>query len=114
MACSSSGVPFFTAIALSNRETAGDAAATNPCFRYRPVTTDPVTDRQRGADLFVSFHGQAMHGPAVQPADRADGALRAGGVDILRLPAAPGAAVTTFTLSVDGRAAARLRVARIR
>lgn len=105
---------FFAAVALSNRETVGDAAAVNPCFRYRPLATDPVTARQRGADLFVSFHGQALRGPHVQPADGADGRLRAGGVEILRLGAAPGAATTAFELTVDERAAARLRVARIR
>lgn len=105
---------FFTTLALSNREGIGDAPAENPCFRYLPIALDPVTGRQRGADLFVAFHGQRMNGPATTTAGAADGTLRAGGVDLLSLTAAAGEGTRTFTVSVDPEAAPRLRIARVR
>ena len=107
---------FYTTLALSNREATGDAAAAaNPCFRYLPIVDDPLTGRQRGADLYTTFHGQQMNGPAVQAAADADGQLLAGGVEILQLEAdAEGTASVTFTVDVDPAAKARLRVARVR
>jgi len=99
---------FFTALAL------GGVAPSNPCFRYLPTSIDPVTGRQRGADLFASFHGMRMQGPALQDGARADGRLRPGGVEYLVLDAEPGAARLPFTVSVDAGASPRLRVARVR
>ena len=104
---------WFTALALSNREAVGDAVAENPCFRYLPVVDDPVTGRQRGADLFAGFHGQQMNGPAIQAAGSADGSLLSGGLELLRLEAGGGAGLS-FTIEVDPSAQARLRLARVR
>jgi hypothetical protein len=105
---------FYTTLALSNRDHIGDATAKNPCFAYLPAVTDPVTMRQRGADLFASFHGMSMMGPAIQSVDQADGDLLAGGVDYVELDAKAGAGELDFVLNVDAGAMARVRVARIR
>jgi hypothetical protein len=85
----------------------------NPCFSYLPTTKDPVTERQRGADLFASFHGMEMGGPAVQPPGSADGRLRGGGVEYLALPA-PRAGELAFTVQVAPQAEPRVRVVRLR
>ena len=106
-------VDFFTAIALSNRDEVGEAAPVNPCFSYLPTVTDPITEKQRGANLFASFHGQSMTGPAVMSTTKGGGSLRSGGVQILRL-AAEGAPETPFVVSVDAEAAPRLRLARVK
>jgi hypothetical protein len=105
---------FFTALAVSNREESGLAAARNPCFRYLPVAGDPLTGKQRGASLFAAFHGTRMSGPRLTPASAIDQSLRPGGVEYVSLDAAPGQLRTSFSLSVDPSAAPRLRVARLR
>ena len=80
----------FTALAMSNREVEGGAMAQNRCFRFLPTVADPVTTRQRGADLFAKFHGMSAQGPALQVAARADGNLLPGGVEYLEIEATPG------------------------
>jgi hypothetical protein len=100
---------FFTALAVSNR-----GLRVSPCFSYLPTTPDPVTGRQRGADLFASFHGMRMEGVKMQPAARADGELSPGGVDHLVIGGPdrkPGP--IAFTIAVDAAALPRVRVARI-
>lgn len=103
---------FYTALAVSNREDAGLAAPANTCFAYRPTAEDPVTAKQRGTNLFASFHGMRMAGPKITPATQADGKLRLGGVEYLSLDAAPGQAELALRLDVEPSAAPRLRVAR--
>lgn len=105
---------FYTAVGVSNRDVVEDSAPTNPCFQYLETVSDPITDRQRGANLFASFHGQAMEGPATQLADSPDGSLLAGGVDLLVLEAEEGETETGFSIDVHPDAQARLRIVRIR
>lgn len=107
-------VDFYTAVGVSNRDEIGDAAPMNPCFQYLPTTSDPITDRQRGANLFASFHGQAMEGPAIQVASAPDGTLSAGGVEYLLLEAETGQSQIDFIIDVHPTAEARLRIVRIR
>lgn len=104
---------FFTTLAVSNRDHAGASAPANRCFSYLPVAQDPVTMRPRGADVFATFHGMQMHGPATQPLATADGALLPGGAEYLTLNAAEGATELTASVTVDAAALARVRVARI-
>lgn len=106
---------FYTALALSGGASQGDAAPTNGCFAFAPVIADPVTGRPRGADPRASFHGQKLTGPRARPLAEADGALRAGGVEVLRFDAAEGD-VTRVGFVVDDATAARavLRIARLR
>ncbi|NUQ74636.1 MAG: hypothetical protein HUU21_13865 [Polyangiaceae bacterium] len=99
---------FFTALALSNR-----GLRVLPCFSYLPAVPDPVTGRQRGADLFASFHGMRMEGVRMQPARDADGDLSPGGVDHLVIEADGRPGPITFTVAVDAAALPRVRVARI-
>ena len=90
------GVNWFTALALSNRPGAGPI---DPVFSYLPVTTDPITENQRGMDLWGSVLGMFdLTGPAVQDIQDADGTLRAGGVEYLMVTAAkPG----PITIEID-------------
>lgn len=104
---------FYTALALSNADKNGGHAPTNPCFAFLPAANDPLTGKPRGADLFASFHGQSMKGPAMQAASEADGKLRGGGVEYLKLTS-NGAPELDFTVTVDAKAAARVRVARLK
>lgn len=104
---------FYTALAMSNRETAGGVAPKNPCFAYLPTVSDPVTDKQRGADVFAVFHGQKMLGPKVQSIAAPSGTLRVGGVELFSLDA-KAAGELDLTVSTDVTAGPRLRVARIK
>jgi hypothetical protein len=76
---------------MSNRDAVGGAAPTSSCFAYLPTVSDPVTTRQRGANLFAEFHGQQMGGPKLQLAGAVDGKLLAGGGELVQLDAASGA-----------------------
>lgn len=105
---------FFTALAISNREESGLAAAQNPCFRYLPVARDPVTGKQRGTSLFAAFHGMRMTGPRLTSATAPDQSLLPGGVEYVSLDAAPGQPQTSFAVHIDPSAAPRVRVARVR
>jgi hypothetical protein len=105
---------FFTALAMSNRELSAGAAARNPCFAYLPTLQDPVTGKQRGANLFAEFHGMHMAGPHVVDAHSADGMLRPGGVEYLKLDATPGQPELAFALQAQPESLPRLRVGRWR
>ncbi|MFH1532722.1 MAG: hypothetical protein ABIK09_18520 [Pseudomonadota bacterium] len=102
---------FFTALALSNRP--GLEGVVAPAFTYLPVTTDPVTGNQRGVDLWGMILGMVpMNGPMVKDVTDADGVLREGGVEYLRVDAAgPGGITVTF--DTGDAPAPRLRVVRI-
>ncbi len=103
---------FFTALAMSNREQDSGVAPLNPCFAYLPTVKDPVTGKQRGADLFASFHGMQMAGPDVALAHDPDGKLRSGGVQYLALDASPDARELSFTLWADPESTPRVRIGR--
>jgi hypothetical protein len=110
---------FFTALAMSNRDEVGSSPPQNPCFAFLPSARDPITDRQRGADLFASFHGQRMNGPPIRnlvaPADagpRQSTKLRSGGVAFVQVAAMPGTPALGLALQIDPRARPRVRVGR--
>ncbi len=102
---------FFTALALSNRP--GLEGLVEPAFGYLPVTTDPITGNQRGFDAWGSILGMVqLAGPMVRDVTDADGVLREGGVEYLRVDAAgPGAITVSF--DTGDAPAPRLRVVRI-
>ena len=100
------GMDFYTTIAMSNRDEHGEAKVVNPCFSYLPAVDDPVTGKSRGADVFASFHGMAMKGPAVQTSDKIDGAIRAGGVEYVQIGAVAGQPEVDVTLTIDAAAPA--------
>ncbi len=102
---------FFTALALSNRP--GLEGVVEPAFSYLPVTTDPVTGNQRGVDLWGAIFGQIpLTGPTVRDVADADGTLREGGVEYLRIEAA-GPGELTVTFDTGDAPAPGLRVVRI-
>ncbi len=103
------GMDFFTALAMSNRDLVGDASPANGCFSYLPLTTDPITDKPRGADVFQEFHGQRMMGPAMS---KPKGTLRAGGVAYVEVTAS--GPQLDLSITVDDKAAPRVRVGRLR
>jgi hypothetical protein len=105
---------FFTALAMSNREQDSGVAPLNPCFAYLPTVKDPITGKQRGADLFATFHGMQMSGPEVALAADPDGKLRAGGVQYLALDASSEARELAFTLWADPESTPRVRIGRWR
>ncbi len=104
---------FYTTLALSNGDKAGRAAPVNACFSYLPTQADPVTGKQRGADLFASFHGQQLSGPAMQALASADGKLRAGGVEYVSFDANNERAELGVTVTADAQALPRVRIARV-
>ena len=87
---------FYTTLGVGNRP--GLEGAVDPAFSYLPVTTDPTTGNQRGFDPWGSIFGQIpLTGPMVKDVSDADGVLREGGVEYLRVDAAgPGAITVTF------------------
>ncbi len=105
---------FYTALAASNREENGGAAATNGCFRYGAVTMDPVTSRPRGADVYSTFEGMMARGPATQAIGMADGQMLEGGVEYLTVDATAGAAEVGATVRMAATAGLRVRVLRVR
>ena len=104
---------FYTTLAVSNREDVGGVVAENPCLRMLPIATDPVTQKQRGANVYAKFHGMAMKGPKIQDAAKADGKLLAGGVEYVLIKAEAGQAVLDWTVQSDPTAQLRVRIARI-
>jgi hypothetical protein len=106
-------VDFYTALAASNRDREGGAAPVNECFRYGLVALDPVTGRPRGADLFATFDGMAMRGPATQPL-AADGSLVSGGAEFLLVEPTAGQADVPLTVRVAAAAGLRVRAVRVR
>jgi hypothetical protein len=105
---------FYTAVALSNGDANGAAKPLNPCFAYLPTEIDPITGKQRGANLFTPFHGQAMKGPAMQTLAKADKKIRAGGVEYLTIDATAGQAELGVTIAPDPQLGPRVRIARVR
>jgi hypothetical protein len=103
---------FFTALAMSNQDQNGGAAPANGCFAFRPTSTDPVWNRQRGANLYAQF-SLKMTGPSTQVASFADGRLRAGGAEFLVLDATA-AGELPFSVQLAASTPARLRVGRVR
>jgi len=102
---------FFTALVMSNREKSGGVPPVNSCFSYLPTKDDPVTAKQRGADMFASFHGITMKGPAIQTQATYDKSLRAGGVEYIKLDAPTGPELDV-TVTADASALPRVRVIR--
>lgn len=105
-------IDFYTALAMSNRDEAGGAAPTNPCFSFLPIETDPVTQRQRGADPFGEFHGMKMGGPALTK--EKSGKLYAGGVTYVTVASPAGSSTLDLGVTVDAKAQPRVRVGRVR
>ena len=104
---------FWTTLAMSNRDVDGGPAPENPCFAYLPTASDPVTTRQRGANLFASFHGQQMKGPKLQSLSEADGSIEAGGGELISVDAVSGQAELSVGVTVAAAAAPRVRIGRI-
>lgn len=105
---------FYTTLAVSNGEKGSGSTPKNACFRYADTQVDPLTQKQRGADLHASFHGQGMKGVKTQRAEAADGSIRAGGVEYLTLDAAPEAKTLKLAVTIDAGALPRVRVARLK
>ncbi len=103
---------FYTALAMSNGEKGGHASPVNACFSYMPTQSDPITGKQRGADLYASFHGQQMQGPTIQ--NSADGTIRGGGVEYVKLAARAGQKELDVTITTASEASVRVRIARVR
>lgn len=103
---------FWTTMALSNRKAGGKPVSTDPAYNFLPTTTDPITGRQRGYDLFTAFHASQMLGPFTQELATADGKLRPGGAELLLTKPAAG----NFAIQIQTNPAleAKLRVIRIR
>jgi hypothetical protein len=104
---------FWTAVALSNRVSGGKPVSSDPRFSYLPTSTDPVTGRLRGCDLFGATHAGPIPGPATQDFDTADGKLRPGGAELLTLDVDK-AGTLELTVTTTPEAKARVRVIRIR
>jgi hypothetical protein len=105
------GVDFYTALAMSNRDEAGGVAPTNACFSYLPVQIDPVTGKQRGADVFAKYHGTQMNGVAV--AKGTSGTVRAGGVAYATISPPASGAPMSVAVTVDAKASPRVRIGRL-
>lgn len=99
---------FYTALALSNRE----PQPANACFSYLPTSADPITQKQRGANLYARFHGTQLEGPKVTAAASSDRQLRNGGVDYLELQTTTPNSAIALQLRVHPESAARVRIAR--
>lgn len=105
------GVDFYTALVMSNREAGGGAPPANPCFSYLPVENDPVTGKPRGADVFASFHGSQMTGPATTRTT--SGKLLAGGVTYAIVAVPAGQTELDIGVTIDPAALPRVRIGRI-
>jgi hypothetical protein len=105
---------FWTTIGVSNRGGNAGPLLTDPKLNYRPITTDPLTSRQRGVTLFGKLpSGTSYSGPKTQNLTAADGTLRAGGAEYLLLSASAGAPVLAFTIQTPPAAKATVRLIRI-
>lgn len=104
---------FWTALAVSNRRSGGELVNRDKRYAYLPTTTDPLTQRTRGCDLFLSFHASSLTGPATQDIEKADGKLRPGGGELLTLTPDKGDQLE-LQLTTDPRAKAKARLIRVR
>lgn len=102
---------FWTTIALSNRKAGG--VIVNEDYSYLPTTTDPLTERVRGVDLYRSFHASQMLGPKTQDYSSVDGKLRPGGAEFIVLKVT-NAGASSVKITTSAEAKAKLRVMRIR
>lgn len=100
-------IDFYTTLSTSNR----GLPDLNPCFEYLPTVEDPVTGKQRGANLFAEFHGMAMTGPEMQAAADADKQLLSGGVEYFLLNA--DSPTLSFSIETYPVAKPRVRIARV-
>jgi hypothetical protein len=105
---------FWTAMALSNRGPGGSPLNTDPRYNFLPTTTDVITGRQRGCNLFAAFHASQMLGPALQPLEQADGTLMGGGAEFLTFKAAADQSTLTVEVQAPTAAKAMLRLIRIK
>lgn len=105
---------FWTAMAISNRKAGGELVTDDPRYSFLPTTVDPLTERQRGCDLFAPFHGMSLPGPTTQELSAADGKLRPGGAELLTLRPEEGASRLSITLQTDPASKAVARLIRIR
>jgi len=105
------GTDFYTTLAMSNRSEVGGVAPTNRCFAYLPTQTDPITGKQRGADVFAQFHGMQMNGVAISPGT--SGTVRTGGAAYAKVTPTNPTAPFSITVNVDAAVAPRVRVGRI-
>lgn len=103
-------IDFYTALAASNRDAAGGVVPKNKCFSYLPTSIDPVTGKQRGADLFATFHGSKMSGPKLQPIAKPSGTIRFGGVELISVDGF--GSELDLTVTVDPRVTPRVRLVR--
>ena len=105
---------FWTTMALSNRSAGGKPVSQNPAHNFLPTTTDNLTGRQRGCDLFASFHASQLIGPKTQELKSADGKLRPGGAELLitKVPANSEQFKASFQLAPALKA--KLRIIRVR
>ncbi len=78
---------WYTAQMVDDRLDAQDQPlSTEPRYNYLPTVTDPLTGRTRGTTMFESFGGMVdKTGPLIRDFDQADGAIRPGGAEYLRL-----------------------------
>jgi hypothetical protein len=105
---------FYTAILMSGDDKAARALPKNPCFAFAPQQTDPITQKPRGGDPYLTFHGSSrMIGPKTQRVSAADGKLRAGGAEYFLIDA-PGQGEVDLTFAVPVEAKPRIRIARTR
>lgn len=93
---------WYTAQMVDDRTDAQDQPLnTDPRYNYLPTVADPLTGRTRGTTMFESFMGMVNKtGPLIRDFAQADGAIRLGGAEYLRLTATS-SPTTSFTLAAD-------------
>ena len=96
---------WYTAQMVDDRTDALDQPLnTDPRYNYLPTVPDPLTGRTRGTSMFETFPGPpgppSKTGPLIRDFLEADGVIRPGGAEYLRLTATSGP-TTSFTLAAD-------------
>ena len=105
---------FYTALALSNRDDELPYENKNSCFNYLPIMTDPLTERQRGANLYTQFAYAQLTGPALQDFGSQDEKIRSGGVEYILLKNETGSEIMRFSFNIDTNSFPSLRLTRIK
>lgn len=96
---------WYTALVVTGRGLNDD-----PAFNYQERIEDPITGYLYGFDPFATIHGWlTLTGPLVQLWALADGDIRAGGVEYLKIITPPG----RISLTIDPDAVPRARLFRI-